>query len=205
MTKRLTRSGNSLALVIDRPLLEALDIDADTELELSTDGDVLVVTPLRDPKAKAPGRGAHRRSPRAVRRRVPTPRRLTEPLFLTLDEVLTIHADQIRRYGGRTGLRDLGSLQSALGMPETTFEDELLQGTSFEMAAACLFHIARSHSFVDENERTALMCALVYLGLNGGRLEAEPEGLYELVDGVAAGSVDKADVAVFLCQNSASR
>jgi antitoxin component of MazEF toxin-antitoxin module len=50
MTKRLTRSGNSYALVIDRPLLEALAIDADTELELSTDGDVLVVTPVRDPK-----------------------------------------------------------------------------------------------------------------------------------------------------------
>lgn len=48
MVKRLTRSGNSLALVIDRPLLEALDIDAETELELSTDGDVLVVTPVRD-------------------------------------------------------------------------------------------------------------------------------------------------------------
>ena len=52
MVKRLTRSGNSLALVIDRPLLEALEIDADTELDLSTDGDVLVVTPLRDRKRK---------------------------------------------------------------------------------------------------------------------------------------------------------
>ncbi len=50
MVKRLTRSGNSLALVIDRPMLEALDIDANTELELSTDGDVLVVTPVRDRK-----------------------------------------------------------------------------------------------------------------------------------------------------------
>ena len=52
MTKRLTRSGNSLVLVIDRPLLAALKIDAETELELSTDGDVLVVTPLRDRKRK---------------------------------------------------------------------------------------------------------------------------------------------------------
>ena len=52
MTKRLMRSGNSLALVIDRPLLEALQIDADTELELSTDGDVLVVTPIRDPRRR---------------------------------------------------------------------------------------------------------------------------------------------------------
>lgn len=52
MHKRLTRSGNSLALVIDRPLLAALGIDADVELELSTDGDVLVVTPRRDPQRK---------------------------------------------------------------------------------------------------------------------------------------------------------
>lgn len=50
MHKRLTRSGNSLALILDKPLLEALSIDADTELELSTDGDVLVVTPVRDRK-----------------------------------------------------------------------------------------------------------------------------------------------------------
>ena len=50
MVKKLTRSGNSLVLVIDRPLLDALEIDADTELEISTDGDVLVVTPVRDRK-----------------------------------------------------------------------------------------------------------------------------------------------------------
>jgi antitoxin component of MazEF toxin-antitoxin module len=53
MSKRLTRSGNSLALVIDKPLLEALGIDAETELELSTDGDVLVVSPLRERKRRA--------------------------------------------------------------------------------------------------------------------------------------------------------
>jgi antitoxin component of MazEF toxin-antitoxin module len=47
MPKRLTRSGNSLALVIDKPLLEALDIDAETDLEISTDGDVLIVSPVR--------------------------------------------------------------------------------------------------------------------------------------------------------------
>lgn len=47
MTKRLTRTGNSLALVLDKALLEKLGIDASTELELSTDGDVLIVTPVR--------------------------------------------------------------------------------------------------------------------------------------------------------------
>jgi antitoxin component of MazEF toxin-antitoxin module len=47
MRKKLSRSGNSLALVFDKPLLKALGIDADTELELSTDGEVLVVAPVR--------------------------------------------------------------------------------------------------------------------------------------------------------------
>jgi death-on-curing protein len=73
------------------------------------------------------------------------------------------------------------------------------------MAAAYLFHIARNHPVMDGNERAALMCALVFLGLNGHRLEAEPEASYELVAGVAAGSVDKADAAVFLRQSSVSR
>ncbi len=48
MLKRLTRHGNSLALVIDRPILELLKIDAETPLEISTDGQVLVISPLRD-------------------------------------------------------------------------------------------------------------------------------------------------------------
>jgi death-on-curing protein len=128
-----------------------------------------------------------------------------DPLFLTLDEVLGIHADQIRRYGGRPGLRDLGLLQSALAMPETTFGGEFLHGTVFEMAAAYLFHLARNHPFVDGNKRTALMSALVFLGLNGQRLDAESGALYELVDGVAAGSVDKAEVSVFFRRGCVSR
>lgn len=127
---------------------------------------------------------------------------MTDPAFLTLDEVLAIHADQIRRYGGASGVRDLGMLRSALAMPETSFDGEYLHGTIFEMASAYLFHVARNHPFVDGNKRTALMGALVFLGLNGWRLEADPDELYTLVDSVAAGSVGKAEVSVFLRGNA---
>ena len=48
MVKRLTKTGNSLALVLDKPLLEQLGIDENTPLELSSNGDVLVVTPVRE-------------------------------------------------------------------------------------------------------------------------------------------------------------
>jgi death-on-curing protein len=130
---------------------------------------------------------------------------VSEPIFLTLDEVLAIHADQIRRYGGAPGTRDLSVLSSAMAMPETTFDGEYLHGNDFEMAAAYLFHIARNHPFVDGNKRTALMTALVFLGLNGQRLEAESDSLYELVDAVAAGGVDKSRVAVFLRDHCVER
>ncbi len=53
MVKRLTKTGNSLALVLDRPLLEATKIDAETELEISTNGDVIVISPIRDSRRTA--------------------------------------------------------------------------------------------------------------------------------------------------------
>ena len=52
MVKKMTRHGNSMALVIERPILELLHIDADTPLDISTDGEVLIVTPVRDAKRR---------------------------------------------------------------------------------------------------------------------------------------------------------
>ncbi len=52
MVKRMTRHGNSMALVIDRPILELLNIDADTPLDISTDGEALIITPVRDKKRR---------------------------------------------------------------------------------------------------------------------------------------------------------
>lgn len=49
MTKTLTRHGNSLALVIDKPVLELLKIEADTPLDVRTDGDSLIISPRRQP------------------------------------------------------------------------------------------------------------------------------------------------------------
>lgn len=53
MVKKLTRTGNSLALALDKPMLDRLKIDADTPLEVSTDGEVIVISPLRDRRRTA--------------------------------------------------------------------------------------------------------------------------------------------------------
>ena len=52
MLKKLTRHGNSLALVIDKGVLELLNIDDQTPLEISTDGTLLLISPVRDEKRK---------------------------------------------------------------------------------------------------------------------------------------------------------
>ncbi len=53
MRKHLTKIGNSLGVVLDRPLLEQLGVDADTELEISSDGSVILIAPVRSKKHDA--------------------------------------------------------------------------------------------------------------------------------------------------------
>ena len=122
--------------------------------------------------------------------------------FLSLDEVLALHADQISRYGGETGVRDLALLQSALAMPQAKFAGEWLHPSLPEMAGAYLFHLVRNHPFVDGNKRTGLISAIAFLGLNDVELVATPEELVEVVLGVAERRTDKAQVAVFLKANT---
>ncbi len=123
---------------------------------------------------------------------------MKEPSFLTLDEVLALHADQIERYGGSPGVRDLGLLESAVAAPRATFGGGLLHPTLPEMAAAYLFHVVRNHPFVDGNKRAGLAAAIAFLGLNDLWLDADPDELVALVIGVAEGRVGKAEVAVFV-------
>jgi death-on-curing protein len=119
-------------------------------------------------------------------------------VFLTLDEILALHADQIDRYGGNRGIRDVGLLRSALATPAATFGDRYLHGSLHEMAAAHLFHLVQDHPFVDGNKRIGLMAMLAFLGLNRLRLESGEDDLLELVLGTAEGRITKAEIAVFL-------
>ncbi|HEX6642289.1 MAG TPA: type II toxin-antitoxin system death-on-curing family toxin [Thermoanaerobaculia bacterium] len=126
-----------------------------------------------------------------------------DPQFLKLEEVLAIHENRIRQYGGSSGVRDLGLLQSALGNVEATFGGQFLNETLFEMAAAYLYSICRNHPFLDGNKRTALACGLAFLRLNGKKIAATQDDVYDLVIGVAEGRVSKAAVAVFFEQHAA--
>jgi death on curing protein len=120
------------------------------------------------------------------------------PRFLGLAEVVAIHHDQITRYGGGPGLRDVGGLAAALAMPAAGVGAQYLHEDLFAMAAAYLFHIARGHPFVDGNKRAGAVAALVFLDLNGIVIEADESEFERLVRAAATGCTDKAAIAVFL-------
>ena len=128
------------------------------------------------------------------------------PIFLTLGEILEIHQDQIRRYGGASGIRDIGLLQSALAMPAAGFGGEYLHSDLFEMAATYLFHITQNHPFVDGNKRTGTVAAIVFLALNDIELNADEDEdeLEKMVRQVSEGKAGKETVATFLRNNSNS-
>lgn len=123
--------------------------------------------------------------------------------FLGLQEVLEIHRDQVTRYGGTAGIRDLDLLKSALGMPGATFNGEFLHTDVYEMAAAYLFHLVKNHPFVDGNKRVGAVAALVFLTLNGHDFQAPEDDLAETVLAVARGEIGKSEVTVFLRRWSA--
>jgi death-on-curing protein len=125
-----------------------------------------------------------------------------DPVFLTLGEVIEIHRDQIDKYGGDPGIRDLGLLQSAMAMPAAGFGGRYLHTDLYEMAAAYLFHIIQNHPFVDGNKRTGAVVSLVFLSLNEVDLEADEQEFERIVLGVAQGKIDKASVAEFFRKNS---
>lgn len=87
--------------------------------------------------------------------------------YLTMAEVLAIHADQIERYGGSQGVRDYGLLEAALYRPQAGYYADLI-----EEAAALWESLSQNRPFLDGNKRTAFAAMYTFLAINGWRLTA---------------------------------
>jgi death on curing protein len=96
--------------------------------------------------------------------------------YLTIAEVLAMHADQIERYGGSEGLRDRGQLEAALFRLQTGYYTDLI-----EEAAALWESLSQNHPFIDGNKRTAFAATYTYLAINGTSLTAEADAVYAFV------------------------
>ena len=99
--------------------------------------------------------------------------------YLTVLEVLAMHADQIERYGGSSGVRDSGQLEAALFRPQTGYYADLM-----EEAAALWESLSQNHPFIDGNKRTAFAATYTFLAINGWRLTADAEATYVFMIGL---------------------
>lgn len=120
---------------------------------------------------------------------------MIDPVFLSVDDVLSLHADQLERYGGLPGVRDAGALQAAVETPRATFDGEYLHADLFSMAAAYAFHIAERQAFVDGNKRAGLNAALVFLLMNGWIVRDPNARLYDAIIDIAVRKLDKVGLA----------
>ncbi len=121
---------------------------------------------------------------------------MSEWKWVSIDRVLAAHAEQLARFGGPAGVRDMGALDSALARPQNlvVYGDPDLAA----LAASYAFGLARNHAFVDGNKRIAWLTARFFLARNGGTLAFDREDAFRMVMGLAAGDIPEDAVANWL-------
>jgi len=120
--------------------------------------------------------------------------------YLAVRQVVVLHEQQLQRYGGATGLRDRGALESALARPAATFGGEDLYPDIADKAAALMHSLALNHPFVDGNKRVAAFAAIVFVESNGHEFLATPGELVETTLAVAQGEMAVEALAIWFRQ-----
>lgn len=99
--------------------------------------------------------------------------------YLSVVELLSIHSDQIKRYGGAEGIRDIGVLEETVRRPQSDDATDLI-----EQAAWLWGRLAQHEPFVDANTRTAFAATCTFLEINGGHLTATVDEAYQFITGL---------------------
>ena len=94
--------------------------------------------------------------------------------FPTVQEAVDIHDDLIRQFGGESGLRDAGALESAIMRPQIGYYDGII-----EKAAALMESLAMNHPFVDGNKRVAFFVTDAFLRMNGHFIDCDNREAYD--------------------------
>jgi len=121
---------------------------------------------------------------------------MSEPRFLTVEQVERLHERIIDLFGGTHGLRDPLLFEGAVIHPRNVYY--YTQGDLFDVAAAYAYHIAQAQAFLDGNKRTAIAAALSFLEGNGVSLPAITEELYGTMIAIAEKRTDKVQLAALL-------
>lgn len=125
--------------------------------------------------------------------------------YLTLAEVIDLHRRVVEESGGAHGIRDLGSLESAVAQPRMSFGDQDLYPTVVEKAAALGFSLVRNHPFLDGNKRVGHAAMETFLILNGSEIQAGVDEQESFVLALAAGEVNRDQLVDWLREHVVPR
>jgi len=123
-----------------------------------------------------------------------------EPEWVLHEVVSMLHEQSLAQFGGSSGLRDEGLLESALGRPQHLFAYG--KPTLFDLAASYAFGLVKNHPYIDGNKRTGFVVAVTFLELNGRRFGASEVDAALRTLALAAGEMTEAAYAEWLKVNS---
>ena len=124
-------------------------------------------------------------------------------MYLTVEEVLTLHEKMVKRTGGSHGLRDRNLLESAVYSAISSFGDSEAYPTLTEKAARLMFALTNNHAFVDGNKRIGVFVMLMTLRLNGVTMKFTQPELIDFGLSVADGSMNYDDVLSWINKHKA--
>jgi death-on-curing protein len=125
------------------------------------------------------------------------------PRWLDKQALLLLHEESLATFGGASGLRDEGLLDSALHRPRNLHELDGVSDLS-ALAAAYAYGLSRNHPFVVGNKRAALLAIGVLLAINGRRLTASPVEAVVVMTALAAGELDEPSFAAWIRRHNAA-
>jgi len=122
--------------------------------------------------------------------------------LVSLDWLVWMHAVAVEEFGGSSGIRDRGLLESALARPLGSFNGRNLYDTPFKRVAAVAESLVLNQGFVDGNKRTAMYAIAAWLEREGYVIEAKRGELRDLALAIASHGISLEQIAAWLEQGS---
>ena len=124
---------------------------------------------------------------------------MSEPIWLDVDEVIDMHAEQLALFGGSEGIRHRGLLELAVLRSANRWNDG--QTDMAALTAAYAFGLARNHAFVDGNKRIAFHAMMVFLRVNDIPFAPDPAHATAIILSLAAGEVSEESLTRWIRDN----
>lgn len=121
---------------------------------------------------------------------------MSDPHWVMIGSVITIHDRQISRHGGTSGTRDLGLLEAGCARPLNRHADGEMDFCV--LGAAYAFGIAKAHAFIDGNKRTAFVTAVTFLRINDLAFRADQSDIVRTMEDLASDAVTEEAFADWL-------